>query len=68
VIIAVFVVDGNDVFSFFFRIKDSAENRGSLNAALAEWHKRRLFTPSELSAYLEVIRSNIRRDVVPRLR
>ncbi len=68
VILASFLVDGKVVFSCFFRIKDTPENRESLKAALAEFHKRRLFTSAELSAYLGVIRSAIRRDVVPRLR
>ncbi len=68
VVLASFVVDGKVVFSCFFRIKDTPENREFLKAALAEFHKRRLFTSAELSAYLGVIRSAIRRDVVPRLR
>ncbi len=68
VALAPFVVNGRNVFSFFFRIKDTPENRDSLNAALAEWLKRRLFTSAELALYIEVIRSNIWRDVVPKLR
>lgn len=54
--------------SAFFRIKDTAENRESLNAAIAEYFAIQLLSPAELDYLIEGIRQDIRESVLPRLR
>jgi hypothetical protein len=63
-------VQVNGVFgvSGFFRIKDSAENRESLNAAIAEYFAIQLLSPAELDCLIEGLRQDVKESVLPRLR
>ena len=63
-------VQANGVFgiSAFFRIKDTAENRESLRAALAEYFAIQLLSLAELDCLIEGLRQDVREHVLPRLR
>lgn len=50
---------GQRVMSFWFRIKDTPENRNSLNAALAEFYNRALMTSKDLDTELQRIRGQL---------
>jgi hypothetical protein len=52
----------------FYRIKDTAENRNSLRAALAEFNEKRLLTLAELGENIEDLRRKIREIILPTLR
>jgi hypothetical protein len=54
--------------SAFFRIKDNAENRESLNAALAEYFAIQLLSLAELDSLIEGLRHDIRESILPKLR
>jgi len=61
-------VNGVSGVSAFFRIKDTAENRESLNAALAEYFDIQLLSLAELDCLIEGLRQDVRESVLPRLR
>jgi hypothetical protein len=63
-------VQANGVFgvSAFFRIKDTAENRESLRAALAEYFAIQLLSLAELDCLIEGLRQDVRECILPGLR
>lgn len=61
-------VKGGCGISAFFRIKDNAENRESLNAALAEYFAIQLLCLAELDSLIEGLKQDIRENVLPKLR
>ncbi len=61
-------VKGGCGISAFFRIKDNAENRESLNASLAEYFAIQLLSLAELDSLIEGLRQDIRESILPKLR
>jgi hypothetical protein len=61
-------VKGGCGISGFFRIKDNAENRESLNAALSEYFAIKLLCLAELDILIEGLRHDIWEKVLPKLR
>ena len=51
-----------------FRIKDTAENRESLRAALAEYFAIQLLSLAELDCLIEGLRQDVRESILPKLR
>ena len=68
VMIAPILKNGLSSIAAFYRIKDSPENRESLNAALAEYNGTQLLTLSKLDYEIERLRQKIKKDTVPALR
>ena len=68
VMIAPVAVNGIYGIAPFYRIKDTAENREFLRAALAEFNEKRLLTSTELDNNIEELRQKIREIVLPNLR
>jgi hypothetical protein len=61
-------VNGVSGISGFFRVKDTVENRESLNAAIAEYFAIQLLSLAELDYLIEGLRQDVRKSVLPRLR
>jgi hypothetical protein len=52
----------------FYRLKDTAENREFLRAALAEFNRKRLLSVTELNENIQDLRQRIKEIVIPALR
>ena len=68
VMVAPVSINGLNGIAPFYRITDTAENRDSLRAALAEFNGKRLLTLPELDKNLEDLRRKIGEIVIPTLR
>ena len=68
VMVAPVVVNGIYGIAAFYSIRDTAENRESLRAALAEFNGKQLLTLAELDDGIEDLRQRIRKVVLPMLR
>jgi hypothetical protein len=61
-------VAGLDGIAPFYRIKDTAENRESLRAAMAEYTEEGLLSSVELDRNIQVFRQKVRTTILPILR
>jgi hypothetical protein len=68
VMVAPVAVNGIYGIAPFYRIKDTAENREFLRAALAEFNGKRLLPTTELDQNIQDLRQKIKEIVVPTLR
>ena len=68
IMVAPVKIAGLDGIAPFYRIKDTAENRESLRAAMAEYTEERLQTPAELDRNIQVFRQKVRATILPILR
>jgi len=68
VMVARVSINGLNGIAPFYRIRDSVENRESLNAALAEYNGTPLLTPAKLDQEIEGLRQKVIEVVLPVLR
>ena len=68
VMVAPVAVNGIYGIAPFYRIRDTAENRESLRAALAEFNGKRLLSVAQLNENIEDLRQKIREIVLPTVR
>ena len=68
VMVARVSINGLNGIAPFYRIRDSVENRESLNAALAEYNGTPLLTPAKLDQEIEGLRQKVIEVVFPVLR
>ena len=66
--VAPVVVNGIYGMAPFYKIKDTAENREVLRAALAELNRERLLSVIELNDNIRDLRQKIEEIVIPTLR
>jgi hypothetical protein len=65
VMVAPVKIAGLDGIAPFYRVKDTAENRESLRAAMAEFTEEHLLTPAELDRNIQDFRQKIRQTILP---
>jgi len=68
VMVAPVTVNGIYGIAPFYRIKDTAENREFLRAALSEFNGKRLLSVTELNDNIHELRQKIREIVIPTLK